>query len=183
MRSTLLYSDKSFLWIVLMKKMNYLFIVSNLEALYRFLPYSVIHDYTYMTLYFMMTLYYVHVFQNWNQRSRTSWNTEHKISKTCVKRPHSRRPKNGFQDQLSLNAGQTYCRILQFFWSSLSYHLSSRYLFCHFWVACLHWFYYSKDREYFNQNVPDDPIKKMNTHTFCFCSFIRKSYAFVNLNE
>ena len=28
-------------------------------------------------------------------------------SKTCVKRPLSKRPKIGFQDQLSLNAGQT----------------------------------------------------------------------------
>ena len=34
-------------------------------------------------------------------------------SKTCVKRPLSKRPKFGFQDQLSLNAGQKYCRMLQ----------------------------------------------------------------------
>ena len=34
-------------------------------------------------------------------------------SKTCVKQPHTKRPKIGFQDQLSLNAGQTYCRMLQ----------------------------------------------------------------------
>ena len=34
-------------------------------------------------------------------------------SKTCVKRPLSKRPKIGFQDQLSLNAGLTFCRILQ----------------------------------------------------------------------
>ena len=33
-------------------------------------------------------------------------------NKTCVKRPLSKRPKNGFQDQLSLNAGQKYCRML-----------------------------------------------------------------------
>ena len=39
--------------------------------------------------------------------SRTSY------SKTCVKRPLSKRPKIGFQDQLSLNAGQKYCRMLQ----------------------------------------------------------------------
>ena len=46
-----------------------------------------------------------------------------------------RRPKIGFQDWLSLNAGQKYCRmlqesILQYFWPSLSYHLSLRPLFC-----------------------------------------------------
>ena len=34
-------------------------------------------------------------------------------SKTCVKRPLSERPKIGFHDQLSLNAGQKYCRMLQ----------------------------------------------------------------------
>ena len=34
-------------------------------------------------------------------------------SKTCVKRPLSQRPKIGFQDQISLNAGQKYCRMFQ----------------------------------------------------------------------
>ena len=34
-------------------------------------------------------------------------------SKTCVNRPLSKRPKIGFQDQLSFNAGQKYCRMLQ----------------------------------------------------------------------
>ena len=33
--------------------------------------------------------------------------------KTCVKRPLSKRPKIGFHDQLSLNAGQKCCRMLQ----------------------------------------------------------------------
>ena len=33
-------------------------------------------------------------------------------SKTCVKRPLLKRQNIGFQDQLSLNAGQEYCRIL-----------------------------------------------------------------------
>ena len=48
-----------------------------------------------------------------------------------------RRPKAGFQDRLSLNVGQKYCRmlqesILQYFRPSLSYHLSLRPLFCLF---------------------------------------------------
>ena len=34
-------------------------------------------------------------------------------SETCVKRPLSKRPEIGFQDQLSLNTGQKYCRMLQ----------------------------------------------------------------------
>ena len=33
-------------------------------------------------------------------------------SKTCVKRPLSKRPKICFQDQFLLNAGQKYCRML-----------------------------------------------------------------------
>ena len=34
-------------------------------------------------------------------------------SKTCVKRPLSNRPKIDFQDRLSLNADQKYCRMPQ----------------------------------------------------------------------
>ena len=48
-------------------------------------------------------------------------------SKTCVKQPLSKRPKIGFQDQLSLNAGQK---------ASLGYHLSLRSLFCLFLSGC-----------------------------------------------
>ena len=36
-----------------------------------------------------------------------------KFSKTCVKLSLSKRPQIGFQDQLSLNAGQKYCKMLQ----------------------------------------------------------------------
>ena len=36
-------------------------------------------------------------------------------SKTRVKRPLSKRPKIGFLNQLSLNAGQKYCAILSTF--------------------------------------------------------------------
>ena len=35
-----------------------------------------------------------------------------KLQLTCVKQPLSKRPKIGFQDQLLLNAGQKYCRML-----------------------------------------------------------------------
>ena len=36
-----------------------------------------------------------------------------RYSKTCVKWPLPKRPKIGFQDQLSLNAGSKYCKMLQ----------------------------------------------------------------------
>ena len=41
------------------------------------------------------------------------WAKEFHISysKTCIKRSLSKRPKIGFQDQLSLNVGQMYCRM------------------------------------------------------------------------
>ena len=34
-------------------------------------------------------------------------------SETCLKQPLSKRPKIGFKDQLTLNAGQKYCIMLQ----------------------------------------------------------------------
>ena len=59
---------------------------------------------------------------------------EDQVCKTCVRQPLSKRPKIGFQDQLWLNAGQR--SILQYFWHSLSYHLSLRSLFCLFLSGC-----------------------------------------------
>ena len=38
---------------------------------------------------------------------------QNKYSETCLKRSRKRRLKIGFQDQLLLNAGQKYCRMLQ----------------------------------------------------------------------
>ena len=58
--------------------------------------------------------------------------TQNPVSKTCVKRSLYKRPQNGFQDQLSLNAGQKYCRLVQgehtviLSTFIISYHLSLR---------------------------------------------------------
>ena len=42
--------------------------------------------------------------------------------------------------------------------------------------------YFSKSWQfYLISNVPFNPIKKMNTHTLCFCPFIRKLLVFENL--
>ena len=67
------------------------------------------------------------------------YNLDHICSKTCVKQLLSKRPKIGFQDQLSLNAGQKYCRMLQgeqhtqqYFRPSLSYNFSLRFFFVYF---------------------------------------------------
>ena len=40
---------------------------------------------------------------------RTSFKLSTLYSKTCVKRPLSKRPKHAFQDRLSFNADQKYC--------------------------------------------------------------------------
>ena len=54
--------------------------------------------------------------------------------KTCLKQPLKKDPKIGFQDQLLLNAGQKYCRMLQSakLWPSLSTNLPLKPLFCPF---------------------------------------------------
>ena len=55
--------------------------------------------------------------------------SEIQYSKTCLKWPLQKKTKIVFQDRLSINAGQKYCRMLQesilpYSWPSLSYHLS-----------------------------------------------------------
>ena len=50
---------------------------------------------------------------NWKFQNYIFSNNTSSYSKTCVKPPLSKRPNIGFQDQLLLNAGQKYCRMLQ----------------------------------------------------------------------
>ena len=59
--------------------------------------------------------------------------------KTCLKQPLSKRP-NFFQDKVSINAGQKYCRMLQreqsaIFLTFIKLTLSLRSLFCLFLSA------------------------------------------------
>ena len=56
-------------------------------------------------------------------------------SKACLKWPLLKRPKVGFQDPLSLNAGQKYCRMLQssaILTTFIKLPFSLRSLFCLF---------------------------------------------------
>ena len=60
--------------------------------------------------------------------------------KTCVKRPLSKRPKIGVQYQLSLNAVQTHCRMIQgehsvILSTFINYHVSIRSMFCLFLIG------------------------------------------------
>ena len=57
------------------------------------------------------------------------------LQETCLKWTLKKKTKIGFQDGLSLNAGQKCCRILEYFGPSLSYHLSLRPLFSLFLVV------------------------------------------------
>ena len=64
------------------------------------------------------------------QLQKTSHLLEGNTVKPVLSGHSKRRPKIGFQDQLSLNAGQKY--FLKYFRPLLSYHLSLRLLFCLF---------------------------------------------------
>ena len=67
--------------------------------------------------------------------------------KTCVKQPLSKRPNIGFQDQLSLNAGQNYCRMLQGEHSAILPtfiklpFVIKIFVLSSYWVVVLHRFY------------------------------------------
>ena len=63
-------------------------------------------------------------------------------SKTCVKRPLSKRPKIGFQDQLSLNAGQKYCTMLQHS-AILSTFIKLPFVIKIFVLSIFEWSYYT----------------------------------------
>ena len=70
-----------------------------------------------------------------------------RYSKTCVKWPLSKRQKIGFQDQLSFNAGQKCCRMLQGEHSAILLtciklpFFIKIFVFVYFWWAILHRFY------------------------------------------
>ena len=68
-------------------------------------------------------------------------------SKICLKRPLKKKTKIGFQDQLLLNAGQKYCRMLQgehsaILWTFTKLPFVIKYnILSFFWVAVLDRFY------------------------------------------
>ena len=85
---------------------------------------SCTNAHTYLDLYCSHLLkgMLYHIVPDMQERTFTSLNTHQfylhlssltVYSKTCLKQPLKRRPKIGFQDRLSLNEGQKYCRMLQ----------------------------------------------------------------------
>ena len=65
-------------------------------------------------------------------------------SKTCVERPLSKRPTISFQDQLLLNAGQKYCRMLQVEHSAiLSTFIKLPFVIKIFILSIIEWPFYS----------------------------------------
>ena len=61
--------------------------------------------------------------------------------KTCLKGPLSKRPKIGFQDQLSLNAGQKYCRMLQVDTAILSNFIKVPFVVKTFVLSIFEWLF------------------------------------------
>ena len=65
-------------------------------------------------------------------------------SKTSVKRPLLKRPKIGFQNQLSLDAGQKYCRMLQGGHSAiLKTFIKLSFVFKIFVLSIFEWWFYT----------------------------------------
>ena len=65
---------------------------------------------------------------------------DHYNSKTCLKRLLSKSQKIGFQDQLLLNAGQKYCRMLQWEHSAiLSAFIKLPFVFKIFALSFFEW--------------------------------------------
>ena len=65
-------------------------------------------------------------------------------SKTCVKWPLSKGPKIGFQDQLSLYAGQKYCRILPLeHYVILSTYIKLPFVIKIFVLSTFKWLFYT----------------------------------------
>ena len=61
-------------------------------------------------------------------------------SKTCLKRPLKKKTKIGFQDRLSLNVGQKYCRMLQREHSAiLSTFIKLPFAIKTFVLSCFEW--------------------------------------------
>ena len=64
-------------------------------------------------------------------------------SKTCVKWPFSKRQKIGFQDQLSLNAGQKYYRMLQGHSAILLTFIKLPFVIKIFVLSIFEWLFYT----------------------------------------
>ena len=107
-------------------------------------------------------------------------------SKTCLKHPLSKRLKICFQHQLTLNAGQNDCRMLQgehlqYFRPSLSYQLSFRSLFCLFLSGCsklvllYHHFHVQTCKSYLTlQNLKQNKLISKKIHR---CAMQKKTVA------
>ena len=85
--------------------------------------------------------------------------------KACVKRPLSKKPKNGSHDHLSLNVGHKYCRMLQGQNSAklsilikLPFVIKS-FVFIYFSVTVLHRFYCTLAILYVNYIILDNTIQ------------------------
>ena len=112
-----------------------------------------------------------------------------KNSKTCVKRPLSIRPKICFQDQLSLNAGQKYCRMPQGEHSAiLLTFIKLPFVFKIFVLSFLEWLFYTGFTLFKDQLSTLFPNRELSGRVFDFgprgCGFEpHQSHCVVSLSK
>ena len=79
--------------------------------------------------------------------------------KTCEKQPLSKRPKISFQDQLLLNAGQKYCRMLQWEHSAiLLTFIKLQFVIKIFILSIFEWLFYTGLNVHFFNNIMNRSI-------------------------
>ena len=101
-------------------------------------------------------------------------------SKTCVKRPLPKRPKIGFQDQLQLNAGQKYCRMLQGEHSAILFTLIKlQFVIKLFVLSIFEWMFYTG----FTVLLNTDLINVTYYHCFFTAVILSGQYALHFLNN
>ena len=111
--------------------------------------------------------------------AKTLWNSGHsecnKVTvKTCVKHPLSKRPKIGFRDQLSLTAGQKYCRMLQGEHSAiLSTFIKLPFVIKIFVLSIFEWPFYTGFTVILSHTMSQKDLKyRQNLANFVFCLYI-----------
>ena len=86
---------------------------------------------------------------------------EPNIPQTCLKGPLSKRQNIGLQDQLSLNAGQKYCRMLQGEHSAiLSTCVKLLFVFKIFVLSIFEWPFYLKSFAFYGYAIFIKPVIK-----------------------
>ena len=115
------------------------------------------------------------------------------IQSNLCKAATLKKTKNGFQDQLSLNTGQKYCRMLQgehsaIFSTFIKLPFVIKIIFVYFWVAVLHRFYctvaahfnISRPNKTF-ASLPKTYFKEIEKNFFLFRPYVLRNKKMISL--